>query len=141
MNLASLPMPIRASTTDCQYAAGANLSIPLCVEDKTFSISVSIGLVVLDADTLSQCVECSVLPPLCRQTKGGIACMYTNQRTGAATWRNAMGITDYKSTEENHCGSQRIVPIAQTETKVKLEVLLRLEDETGKIISDGVYSS
>jgi len=54
-----------------------------------------------------------------------------------------MGITITKALE-NHFRlySQRIVPIAQTETKSEhCEVLLRLEDETGKIVSNGVYSS
>jgi len=48
-----------------------------------------------------------------------------------------------KALEENHFRLySRIVPIAQTERKSEhCEVLLRLEEETGKIVSNGVYSS
>jgi len=43
--------------------------------------------------------------------------VYQLDETGAATWRNAMGITNYKSAGESLPPVLTVVPIAQTERK------------------------
>jgi len=80
-------MPIRASTTNCQYAERI-YEFRFVWENKTFSISVSIGLVVLNADTQSLASVLSAAYAACyaAKTKGGIACMCTNLMI--ANWRS-----------------------------------------------------
>jgi len=81
MNLASCSaMPIGASTTDCQYAAGQIYQYRFCVgRRQNVSISVSIGPVVLDAGKLSTSVlSAAYAAYYATQNKGGIsACIPT----------------------------------------------------------------
>lgn len=112
-------------------------------EDKTFSIGVSIGLVVIDADTQSLASALSAADAACYTAKNKgrnrvhiyqINDQELAQQRGEMQWVSRIP----KALEENRFRLyyQRIVPLKQTNTKSEHgEVLLRLKDETGKIIS------
>jgi PAS domain S-box-containing protein len=112
-------------------------------EDNTFSISVSIGLVVLNADTQNLASVLSAAYAACYAAKNkgrNRVHVYQLDDSELAQQRGEMQWVSRitKALQENHFRlySQRIVPIAQTERKSEhCEVLLRLEEETGKIVS------
>jgi len=111
--------PLEPAQQIANMLRGEFMNSALSGRDKTFSISVSIGLVVLNADTQSQPV-CWVqrmlpaMPP--KQRAESRAYVPTMMRTGAATWRNAMGITNYKSAGESLPPVfPAVVPIANRE--------------------------
>jgi diguanylate cyclase (GGDEF)-like protein/PAS domain S-box-containing protein len=112
-------------------------------EDKTFSIGVSIGLVVIDADTQSLASVLSAADVACYAAKNKgrnrvhiyqIDDRELAQQRGEMQWVSRIR----KALEENRFRLyyQKIVPIERTDTKSEhWEVLLRLEDETGNIMS------
>ena len=115
-----------------------------CWEEKTFSIGVSIGLVVINADTQSLASVLSAADAACYAAKNKgrnrvhvyqIDDRELTQQRGEMQWVSRIT----KALEEHRFRLyyQRIVPITQTETSNSehWEVLLRLEDETGSIIS------
>ncbi len=111
-------------------------------QNKTFSISVSIGLVVIDADTQSLASVLSAADAACYAAKNkGRNRVHIYQRNdrelaqqrGEMQWVSQIP----KALEENRFRLyyQSIEPITQTQTKAEhCEVLLRLEDES-KIVS------
>ena len=107
-------------------------------QDKTFSISVSIGLVVINADTQSLASVLSAADAACYAAKNkgrNRVHIYQVNDTELAQQRSELQWIPriQKALEENHFRLyyQRIVSI-QTETKSEhCEVLLRLKDETG----------
>lgn len=110
-------------------------------QDKTFSISVSIGLVVIDADTQSLASVLSAADTACYAAKNkGRNRLHIYQiddrelaQRGEMQWVSQIP----KALEENRfcLYYQSIVPIAETQTKAEhYEILLRLEDES-KIVS------
>lgn len=115
-----------------------------CWEEKTFSVGVSIGLVVINADTQSLASVLSAADAACYAAKNKgrnrvhvyqIDDRELTQQRGEMQWVSRIT----KALEEHRFRLyyQRIVPITQTETSNSehWEVLLRLEDETGSIIS------
>lgn len=111
-------------------------------DNKTFSIGVSIGLVVIDADTESLASVLSAADAACYAAKNNgrnrvhiyqLDDRELAQQRGEMQWVSRIP----KALEENRFRlySQRIVPIARTETFEHHEILLRLEDETERIVS------
>lgn len=111
-------------------------------QEKTFSIGVSIGLVVINADTQSLVTVLSTADAACYAAKNNgrnRVHVYRIEDRELAQQRNEMQWVSRipKALEENRFRlySQPIVPITRTKNKSEhCEVLLRLEDENGNII-------
>ena len=112
-------------------------------QNKTFSVGVSIGLVVINADSPSSANVLSAADAACYAAKNkgrDRVHIYQLNDTELAQQRGEMQWVSRipKALEENRFRLyyQRIVPVEPSTTKCEhCEVLLRLEDESGDIIS------
>jgi len=101
---------------------------------------VSVSAVVLNADTQSLASVLSAAYAACYppKTKGGIACMCTNDDSELAQQRGEMQWVSRitKALEENSaCIPNGLCQLLKPRGRVIVRVLLRLEEETGKIVS------
>ncbi len=110
-------------------------------QDKTFALSVSIGLVVLDADTQSLVSVSSAADTACYAAKNkgrDRVHIYQLDDRELLTMRGEMQWVSRipKALEENRfcLYYQRIVPVAATDQHEHREILLRLQDEDGKMV-------
>lgn len=115
-------------------------------EDKTFTIGVSVGLVAINTDTENLAKVLSTADAACyaakKQGRNQVHIYQDNdeltQQRSEMQWVSQIK----KALAENNFRLyyQKIVPIAQTETQAEhCEVLLRLEDEIGTIVSPNVF--
>ncbi|BFM38557.1 response regulator receiver modulated diguanylate cyclase/phosphodiesterase with PAS/PAC sensor(s) [Synechocystis sp. LKSZ1] len=115
-------------------------------DDKIFSISVSIGVVGIDDRTRNKDTLLSIADAACYAAKGrGRNCIHVYQENDDELFRQRQErrwvLKIHQALEEsNFClYYQKVVPIGDNNKPVYNEILLRLINEEGKVISPGIF--